>query len=232
MIEKLREIQARHTFLEIDEKSIQKANTRAFRLGRKNKHDLTLEDSASIGFAIIEPYYQEKSGINQGDNVGIFVTGRGLYATPSWEIERMKVDGRRKRLKEVAYIALGFVALRLIGYGTGYLADMMQSESQEKSNYFFAAKKKQIQEIRGYDNTMETAIDDVLKSEFEGGRGYAIGFLARSDLAVPSEALDKIILKYIELNGEKIKNAMDTRDRIIFENLKALVWESQQLQRK
>jgi len=44
--------------------------------------------------------------------------------------------------------------------------------------------------------------------------------------------LDEIILEYLKLNKDKIQNARDPKDTIVFDNLRFLVIQSQELRQK
>ncbi len=54
----------------------------------------------------------------------------------------------------------------------------------------------------------------------------------RFDLILPDDVMDKIILRYLEKNDDKIQKAGDPRDVAIFEQLRALVIQSEQMKQK
>ena len=79
--------------VELDERDITKANSDAFKIGQEKFHEnnpLLLEESASVGFAITKLEKAVSLGIKKGENVGIFVTGMGMYNPnnpPQWMLD-------------------------------------------------------------------------------------------------------------------------------------------------
>ena len=110
-----------HKFIEIDSYLTRKANKFSFKLGRKYssergiKNPLELENSGSVGFVSVYPlamYDIGKVGIKRKDNVGIFITGKGLYATPSWEVETLAFERAVQKFKSALEYAIKIVLFK------------------------------------------------------------------------------------------------------------------------
>lgn len=82
-----------HSVMELDEESIKKANIDSYEVGNvemSEENKLLLEQSASVGFVLVNLRTAESLGIKRGSNVGIFTTGFGLHAAPSWLLDIVK----------------------------------------------------------------------------------------------------------------------------------------------
>ena len=90
-----------HLVIELDERDIANANNQAYLVGEANlpKNVLELEDSASVGFTLTNLERAIALGVKdlkEGSNLGIFITGMGLYhILPSWVEEKIKSVGRK-----------------------------------------------------------------------------------------------------------------------------------------
>ncbi len=220
-----------HEIKEIDDNAVREANNLAYRLGLEHSkkiygnvshNELELEDSASVGFALADLRLAKIAGLNSGNNVGIFVTGRGLYATPSWVPNVRKIE-RREILANGLKIALGIAGLGAGIGGAIYTADkigLIDYEENLRQNRLYREKVEMIRNIVQYDSSMLQANNDVRGKYGEILYGV-IGF------EYPPKVLDEIILKYLELNKDKIQNIQDPRDAATFNALRALVIESQ-----
>jgi len=232
LLPRLREIQEKgSTFLEISNESVVKANTGAFKLGKKYGANLKLEDSGSVGFALLDPKYAERVGIRKGDNVGIFVTGQGLYASPSWVMEKMKTERRSRLIGKVKRTAAGLAIIAGLNAGIvtlPYLAGKMGLINYEEHMNKLHIQQQKVQMIRQifpYDASMLQAMNKI-QSKY-GNTFYGYDYTSH-----PDSVLDEIILEYLKLNKDKIQNARDPKDTIVFDNLRFLVIQSQELRQK
>ena len=220
-----------HPFVQIDEKTVRKANEFSHWAGRKyGATQLTLEDSGSVGFALADNYIAKLAGIKKGDKVGIFITGMGLYATPSWELARIERKIRWESIKDISIRTLSAAALTGILFVPIYMQNRVPLEERErttKSNQIYEQKRILIKQISGYDTSMAKAADNVRRES-----RYLHSLDSEGKLIVPGDELDKIILRYLEFNKDKIQNARDPRDIATLEALRALVIQSEQLKQQ
>ncbi len=200
LLEELKKAKAEgHKFIQVDDSHITKANNESARLGRKYKSELRLEDSASVGFITADYKTINKLlakdapqvKIKEGDNVGIFVTGMGLYATPSWELKAMRKERMLRGLKKGMVYALIVGVAGAAGWHTyNSIARFEQTDYGKKITLLLGNYQR--------DKLMIEALFDVLGKIPEGQRpsGNIL-------LGLKSEQLDAVLKRYIELANEK-----------------------------
>ncbi|MBI1936176.1 hypothetical protein HYS31_07070 [Candidatus Woesearchaeota archaeon] len=216
-----------HIFIEVDKKSVVKANIRAVKVGKKHGQRLTLEDSGSVAFSLLDPTYAKQAGINAGDNVGIFITGRGLYATPSWEQKRIEGERRLQFIKEVIAVSSligGLISAPIVLPYLAGKAGLINYDSHMRQVSIRQQKTEMIRNILHYDNTMFEALSEIDK-KYERILPYDYS-------SYPDPIVDEIILRYLKINEEKILKARDPRDVTVFEQLRFLVMMGEELKKK
>lgn len=215
--------------VEVNSDTVEIANKMAFREGgryNRIKNPLELEDSASVGFALADFGLAQQSGINQGDNVGVFITGRGIYASPSWELERMKIERHQRFMKEVRDIVL---SASIIAGGLAGLIGVDYAAKQMNPAYREFAEQRNIYNQKTY------AIHEIIRRETlrsnhsmlqiigETEAKYKLQMSRMGTLDFPEPVVDEIIVKYLEQGKDKIK---DSRDMELDNTLRSLVLQS------
>ncbi len=207
-----------HIFVEVDNDQIKKANIFSFKQGRKYsnetgmKNPLELENSGSVGFALLDPYITKKIGIKKSDNVGIFTTGRGLYSTPIWEAETLAFERAMQRIMSgLKNVSIGTL-LFSTAFGGLFVIDYYAKSIEQEATKKYEVRV--INEIMPYDSSMAHALDKIRKKH-----GIAAD---KSYLDFPPQIINEVILNYLELNEDKISKAKNPNDIVLYDTLKSL----------
>jgi len=220
-----------HLFISINGDTVKNANKTSFHLGRKYLRNmpyvLELEDSGSVGFSLLESKIAQKVPINRGDNIGIFITGRGLYASPSWVTERMKIERRKKIVKNINYNIMTFALFSGLAISGGILynnipniADKLGFHEYSRQETLYREKMGIILNIASTDNSMRQAQAEVTITYRRKHPEFS------NMVSLPPEVVDEIIRRYLELNKDRIRGAQDPRDVEVFNTLKLLLEKS------
>ena len=207
-----------HKFISLDGDMVKKANKTAFNYGRKSTknmpNSLELEDSASVGFSLIDDELAEKAGIKNSDNVGIFITGMGLYASPSWVKEKIKIERRQEMFKNVKEAA-GYLVL-MAGFMTALLTLDSYVKNREEE-VIYKQKVEMINQIIPYDKSMSEALEGKGKEH-----GINPNLIITHRTGIPG-VVDGVISRYLELNRDKFSKTKNPEELILYNTLKRLI---------